>query len=194
MRGRGCLLLPKDLFKDKNYDEYSLGGSITWGLNYLKQRNWMKKKKKKDKNSKLFLCWRSHITALSSINLEISKACYSCVERWQLIGILLTSSMQIMQGKILITACYMCTRSKWASFWQWCKMDYVYASREGHDPAWATGLLPPTIYESPCRRQWDCTCTTVPCRRKAGFGERTIEEHAQHEGREKGKGLEPVRK
>lgn len=38
-------------------------------------------KKKKDKNSKLFLCWRSHTTALSSINLEISKARYSSVER-----------------------------------------------------------------------------------------------------------------
>lgn len=43
MGGRGCLLLPEDLFKDKNHVEYSLGGSITWGLNYLKQRNWMKK-------------------------------------------------------------------------------------------------------------------------------------------------------
>lgn len=49
MRGRGCLLLPKDLFKDKNHDEYSLGGSITWGLNYLKQRKWMGREKKRQK-------------------------------------------------------------------------------------------------------------------------------------------------
>lgn len=49
MRGRGCLLLPKDLFKDKNHDEYSLGGSIIWGRNYLKQRNWIKKVQQKFK-------------------------------------------------------------------------------------------------------------------------------------------------
>lgn len=51
------------------------------GTQLLKTKKLDEKKKKKDKNSKLFLCWRSHITALSSINLEISKACYSCVER-----------------------------------------------------------------------------------------------------------------
>lgn len=83
MRGRGCLLLPKDLFKDKNHDEYSLGGSITWGLNYLKQRKWMVKRSKGRRRNHFTEAAPSPRALLSAASITCSPvqdiACTSCM-------------------------------------------------------------------------------------------------------------------